>query len=105
MAERIAFRMKVLPGKIAEYKKRHDELWPDLAKALKDAGISDYSIWHDPETDSLFATLVRADDHTMADLPKTDANKRWWAFMADIMDYNEDGTPTVVALDQVFHLS
>jgi L-rhamnose mutarotase len=104
MPERIAFRMKVHPGKIAEYRKRHDEIWPDLAQALRDAGVSDYSIWHDAETDFLFATLVRADDHKMADLPKTDVNKRWWAFMQDIMDYNSDGTPTVVELNRVFLL-
>lgn len=104
MPERIAFRMKVHPGRIAEYKARHDAIWPDLVAALKAAGISDYSIWHDPETDCLFATLIRSDDHGMADVPKTEANKRWWAFMQDIMDYNEDGTPTVVALNQVFQL-
>lgn len=104
MAERIAFRMKVHPGRIAEYRKRHDELWPEMIEALHAAGVSDYSIWHDPETDYLFGTLVRADDHTMADLPKTEANMRWWKFMADIMDYNADGTPHVVGLDQVFQL-
>ena len=69
MPERIAFRMKVHPGKIAEYKKRHDELWPEMATALRDAGVSDYFIWHDPQTDYLFATLVRTDDHTMDKLP------------------------------------
>jgi L-rhamnose mutarotase len=104
MAERVALRMRVHPGKIAEYKKRHDEIWPELAQALKDAGVSDYSIWHDPETDYLFATLIRSDDHTMAELPKTDANQRWWAFMDDIMDYNDDGTPTAVDLVRVFQL-
>ncbi len=105
MPERIAFRMKVHPGRIAEYKKRHDEIWPELQAALTAAGISDYSIWHDPETDYLFATLVRSDDHRMAELPKTEVNRRWWAFMDDIMDYDADGTPTVVALDKVFHLA
>lgn len=104
MAERVAFRMRVHPDKIAEYKKRHDEIWPDLVKALKDAGVSDYSIWHYPQTNYLFATLIRSDDHTMADLPKTDANKRWWAFMDDVMDYNDDGTPVAVDLVQVFNL-
>jgi len=104
MSERIAFRMKVHPDRIAEYTKRHDEIWPELSQALRDAGISDYSIWHDPETNALFATLVRASDHTMADLPKTEINKRWWKFMDDIMDYNDDDTPHVVNLKQVFHL-
>ncbi len=104
MSERIAFRMKVHPGKIAEYKKRHDEIWPELVAALHEAGVSDYTIWHDPETDYLFATLIRTDGHTMADLPRTDANKRWWKFMDDIMDYNPDGTPHVVELGKVFDL-
>ncbi|MBN9434925.1 MAG: L-rhamnose mutarotase [Bosea sp.] len=104
MPERIAFRMKVHPGRIEEYRKRHDALWPEMVAALKAAGISDYSIWHDPETDCLFATLVRTDDHTMGTLPETDANKRWWKFMNDIMDYGPDGRPTVVALDRVFQL-
>ena len=104
MPERIAFRMKVNPGRIAEYRKRHDEVWPEMIEALKAAGISDYSIWHDPETDYLFATLVRADDHAMARLPETDANRRWWSFMADVMEYDDDGSPHVVELERVFHL-
>lgn len=104
MPERIAFRMKVNPGKIAEYQKRHDELWPEMIEALREAGVSDYSIWHDPETDHLFGTLVRRDDHTMADLPGTDANRRWWSFMQDVMEYNPDGTPRLVELRRVFQL-
>ncbi|WP_417309086.1 L-rhamnose mutarotase [Devosia sp.] len=104
MAERIAFRMKLHAGKFAEYKKRHDELWPEMKAALKAAGISDYTIWHDPETDYLFATLVREDDHTMDDLPETDANQRWWKFMDDIMDYGADGRPVVVPLTKAFEL-
>ncbi len=104
MSERIAFRMKVHPGRIAEYTKRHDEIWPELVAALQEAGISDYTIWHDPETNYLFATLVRTEDHTMPELPRTDANKRWWKFMDDIMDYNADGTPHVVELSKVFEL-
>ena len=104
MSERIAFRMKVHPGRIAEYRKRHDEIWPELSQALHDAGISDYSIWHDPETDYLYATLIRTDDHQMAALPATEVNQRWWKFMSDIMDYDADGTPTTVDLDRVFHL-
>jgi L-rhamnose mutarotase len=104
MPQRIAFRMNLNPGQAEEYRKRHDEIWPELSQALKDAGISDYSIWLDPETNHLFATLIRSDDHTMPELPKTEINKRWWAFMADVMDYNQDGTPVQVELKQVFQL-
>ena len=104
MAKRIAFRMNLNPGQAAEYKKRHDEIWPELSQALRDAGVSDYSIWLDRETNMLFATLVRSDDNTLAELPQTEINRRWWAFMADVMAYNPNGTPVQVDLEQVFQL-
>ena len=103
MSQRVAFRMNLNPGQAAEYKKRHDEIWPELVDALHQAGVSDYSIWLDPETNHLFATLVRTDDHTMDDLPKTDANRRWWDFMMDVMAYDGD-RPVVVDLLPMFHL-
>lgn len=104
MPERIAFRMILNPGQAAEYKRRHDELWPQMKVALREAGISDYSIWLDPETNHLFATLVRADGHTMDDLPNTEINRRWWDFMADIMQVDEHNRPVTVVLAQVFHM-
>ena len=103
MSQRVAFRMNLNPGQAAEYKKRHDEIWPELVDALHEAGVSDYSIWLDPETNFLFATLIRTDDHTMDDLPKTDANRRWWDFMMDVMAYDGD-RPVVVDLLPMFHL-
>ena len=103
MPERVAFRMILNPGQAEEYKRRHDNLWPEMIEALRDAGVSDYSIWLDPETNHLFATLVRSDDHTMADLPKTDANRRWWDYMKDVMAYDGD-RPVVVDLVPMFHL-
>jgi len=103
MSQRIAFRMNLNPGQAAEYKKRHDEIWPELVDALHQAGVSDYWIWLDPETNHLFATLIRTDDHTMDDLPKTDANRRWWDFMMDVMAYDGE-RPLVVDLQPMFHL-
>ena len=47
---RVAFKMKLKSGFEAEYRKRHDEIWPELVKTLEEAGISDYSIFLDPET-------------------------------------------------------
>ena len=73
MAERIAFRMNLFPGQAAEYEKRHDEIFPELAQALKDAGVSDYTIWLDPESNHLFGILTRTDDHTMDKLPDTES--------------------------------
>lgn len=104
MPERIAFRMNLNPGQAAEYERRHDEIFPELVTALKDAGVSDYSIWLDPETHHLFAILTRTDDHGMDALPDRQIVQRWWAFMADIMDTHPDNVPVQVPLARVFHL-
>ena len=104
MAERIAFRMNLCPGQAEEYKKRHDEIFPELAEALKNAGVSDYSIWHDPESNHLFGILNRTDDHTLDALPDTEIMKRWWAHMADVMETDADNVPTQVPLKRVFLL-
>lgn len=104
MTERIAFRMNLFPGHAEEYEKRHDEIFPDLAQALKDAGVSDYTIWHDPESNHLFGILTRTDDHTMAALPDTEVMKRWWKHMADIMETDLHNVPVQVPLKRVFNL-
>ena len=105
MPERIAFRMVLDPGQAEEYERRHDAIFPELVAALKEAGVSDYSIWLDPETHHLFAVLTRADDHAMDALPEREIVRRWWAHMADIMATEPDDTPRQVPLRRVFHLS
>ena len=104
MSDRIAFRMNLNPGQAAEYKKRHDEIPPDLLKELKEAGVSDYSIWLDPEDHHLFGILTRSEDHRLDRLPETEIVKRWWAFMRDIMDSHPDNSPVQVPLKLVFYM-
>jgi L-rhamnose mutarotase len=104
MPEQIAFRMNLFPGQAAEYRKRHDEIFPELVTALKEAGVSDYSIWLDAESGHLFGILTRRDDHTMDALPDTEIMKRWWAHMADIMATDADNVPVQIPLKRVFHL-
>jgi L-rhamnose mutarotase len=104
MSERIAFRMNLNPGQAAEYELRHNNVFPELSQALKDAGVSDYSIWFDEGTHHLFAILTRTDDHTMDALPDTEICKRWWAFMADIMETDAHNVPTQTPLKRVFLL-
>ena len=102
--EKYAFRMRLHPGKAAEYKARHDAIWPELVTLLKEAGISDYSIHLDEETGLLFGVLWRRDDHGMAALPAHPVMRRWWAHMADIMETNPDNSPIQTDLVTVFHL-
>lgn len=102
--QKYAFRMQLNPGMAEEYRRRHDALWPELAALLKDAGVSDYSIHLDPDTDMLFGVLWRADDHRMDDLPNHPLMREWWAYMADIMATQPDGAPVSVPLVPMFHL-
>jgi L-rhamnose mutarotase len=102
--EKYAFRMRLNPGCEAEYRRRHDAIWPELAALLKDAGISDYSIHLDRETGLLFGVLWRRDDHGMDALPGHPVMRRWWDHMADIMETAPDNAPVAVPLETVFHL-
>jgi L-rhamnose mutarotase len=103
--ETIAFRMFLHPGQAAEYRRRHDAIWPELVSLLRGAGISDYSIHLDEEHHVLFAVLKRRPDHAMDSLPDHPVMRRWWAHMADIMRSNPDGSPVVEALPCMFHLA
>ncbi len=102
--EKIAFRMFLHPGCVAEYKKRHDAIWPELSALLKTSGVSDYSIYLDAEHHVLFAVLRRTEGHGMDALPQHPVMQRWWVYMADIMRANPDGSPVVEPLPCMFHL-
>ena len=100
---KVAFKMKLKPGMRDEYKKRHDEIWPELVVLLKENGVSDYTIFLDEETDVLFA-VQQVTGGSSQDLGKTMVVQRWWMYMADIMETNEDFSPVSIPLTPVFHL-
>ena len=102
--KRSAFKMKLKPGYAEEYKKRHDEIWPELSAMIKDSGVSDYSIFLDEETNLLFAVQKTSGEAGSQDLGSEAIVQKWWAYMADIMDTNEDNSPVTIPLREVFHL-
>jgi L-rhamnose mutarotase len=102
--ETIGMRMFLNPGQQAEYQRRHDAIWPELCTLLKDAGISDYRIYLDPEHSVLFATLRRSQNHGMGALPHHPVMQKWWAHMGDVMRCNADGSPVVEILPCLFQL-
>ena len=101
---RVAFKMRLKPGFEAEYRRRHDAIWPELSERLRAAGVSDYSIFLDPETLTLFAVQKVADGDSTAALPNDPVVRRWWEYMKDIMDTNPDASPVQRDLLEVFHL-
>lgn len=99
-----AFKMRLRPGRADEYKKRHDEIWPELSAFLRKSGVSDYSIFLDEETNILFAVQKQVGSSSSQDLGGEAIVRRWWAHMADIMETNPDGSPVSIPLREVFHL-
>ena len=102
--KRVAFIMKLKNGKKAEYTRRHNEIWPELSALLKESGISEYSIFLDEETDTLFAIQKVSGEGTSQDLASKAIVKKWWAYMADIMVVNEDNSPVSTLLEEVFYM-
>lgn len=102
--EKYAFKMKLAAGMKDEYKRRHDGIWPELVQLLHAAGVSDYSIHLDEDTNILFAVLWRTADHGMDDLPNHPVMQRWWTYMADIMETEPNNAPVVQALETVFYM-
>lgn len=101
---KIAFKMQLLPGNEAEYKRRHDALWPELAALLRETGIREYSIFLDEETNALFGVLEIAAPGNLDSLPAHPVMRKWWDFMADIMAVNPDNSPVSLPLREVFYL-
>lgn len=99
-----AFKMKLLPGYEAEYKKRHDEIWPDLSQLLSERGIYDYSIFLDEETLTLFAVQKVKDEKDLKGLKEEPILRKWWDYMSDIMETNPDNSPVEKPLEKVFHM-
>jgi L-rhamnose mutarotase len=100
-----AFRMQLKPGVVEEYRRRHDAIWPELAEAISAAGIYDYSIFLDEETLSLFAVLKLHDGETSAELPEQPVMKKWWDYMAPLMEVEPGNRPKERPLVPLFHLA
>lgn len=102
--KRLAFKMKLKPGQQEVYKKRHKEIWPELKNLLKEIGISEYSIFLDKETDTLFAFQKASGENGSQDLSSNKIVKKWWDFMSDIMVVNSDNSPVSIKLEEIFYM-
>lgn len=102
---RYAFKMKLHPGFKEEYKKRHNNIWPELKELLSSTGIKDYSIFFDEETNTLFAVQKISGDSDSQELGELEIIRKWWAYMADIMETNPDNSPVSKPLEEVFYMA
>ena len=101
---RKGFKMKLYPGMEAEYEKRHNELWPQMRDMIHEYGGKNYTIFLDRETLVLYGYIEVEDPAKWDESADTAINRKWWDFMADIMETNPDNSPVSVDLHEVFHL-
>ena len=99
---RKAFVMQVHQGRVEEYRRRHDEVWPELVAVLQDAGVLAYSIFFHSETLQLFAYVEIENEERWDAIANTAVCRRWWAYMRDIMETNPDSSPRSIHLQEVF---
>ena len=101
--ERFAWKARVLPGKLDEYIRRQDEIWPEMTEVLNQAGVHNYTIWN--VGDELFGYYecesIAYAAKVQAESPVVD---RWNAYMKDVMEMEMDpATGTSVMLRKVFY--
>ncbi len=99
---KISNRMKLKEGMFDEYKLRHSNVFPELEEQFSLAGVSDYTIWYDQETNYLFAIIELQDIEIWNNISNTEACKKWWAYMAPLMDVNIDNSPISTNLIQAY---
>lgn len=98
------FKMKLYPGMEEEYEKRHNQLWPEMIDMIHEHGGKNYTIALDPETLVLYGYIEIEDEELWSKGADTAVNRKWWDFMADIMDTNPDNSPVCKDLKVLFHL-
>ena len=96
--------MFLKPGYEKEYEKRHAAIWPELKKMLSDGGVCNYSIYWDKDTNILFAYQEVNGEGSSQEMGDNAIVKKWWDYMADIMEVNEDNSPVTIPLGEVFHM-
>ena len=101
---RFAFKMFLKPGCEEEYERRHAQLWPEMRRMLEEKGIRNYSIFWDKETNILFGYQEVEGEASSQDGDIPEINRKWWDFMADVMDTHPDNSPVTIELKELFHL-
>ncbi len=100
----LGFKMKLYPGKEEEYERRHRELWPEMKEMIHEYGGRNYTIFLDRETLTLFGTLEVENEKRWRQSADTAICRKWWDYMAELMETNSDNSPVSIPLKQVFHL-
>ena len=96
--------MKLFAGQEKEYEKRHNLLWPEMKEMIHEYGGKNYTIFLDEETLTLFGYIEIENEDKWAKSADVEICRKWWDYMADIMEVNPDNSPVSIPLPEVFHM-
>jgi L-rhamnose mutarotase len=102
--ERVCFTFEIRPGTEAEYKRRHDEIWPELVEAIKDAGFANYSLFRRGTTIVAYAECEPDVATAFAKLAPVEVNVRWAKWFEDVIVSLTDENGQLYLIEEVWHL-
>lgn len=102
--ERVCFSFEIYPESEAEYKKRHDEIWPELAEAIGEAGLSNYSLFRRGTTIVAYVECEPDAETAFANIAATDVNRRWTEWLEEVIATPRAPDGAFERLEEVWHL-
>lgn len=102
--QRLCFTFDIYEGKEAEYKKRHDEIWPELVAAIKEAGFRNYSLFRRGTQIVGYCEFEVNMEKSFAKLGEHEANARWAKWFEDIIVNLTDNSGNLMVMQEVWHL-
>jgi L-rhamnose mutarotase len=104
MNERVCFTMRVRKDALAEYTRRHAEVWPEMRAALSEAGWRNYSLFSTGDGTIIAYCEVDDFDEALAAMQDRPVNARWQAEMAAMFEVQAAPDTTLERLEEIFHL-
>ncbi len=102
--ERICFTFEIKPGTEAEYKRRHDEIWPELVAAIEDAGIRNYTLFRRGLQTFAYGECHPDVETAFGKLGATEVSARWAAWFEDVIVALTDAEGNLFRAEEVWHL-
>ena len=105
MIERYAWKATVKDGQLEEYRRRHNNIWPEMKELLKSAGIRNYTIWNTGNELFGYYECEKGVDFAARTQAESEIVDRWNEYMKDVMTMELDPeTGAQPKLTQVFYL-
>lgn len=103
---RKAFVIHAKEGKLGDYIRSHNPIWPELEETLREHGISNYTIFYREDTQQLFGYMEVRDEALFQQLAEQDVCKRWWRFMTSFLECENESSEKAKEeiLTEIFHL-